>query len=322
MRTAHYVCRRIAAGAVLMIGISVLSFTLSSLVPGDYFDEMRLNPQVSLQTVAQLRSQYGLDENLPHRYVHWLKNALTGNFGFSFAYNMPVSSLLGLRLINTLLLAGLATALVWIVAVPVGILSARFGWADRISSIGSAALLSVPELALILVLLALFVRMGTMPLGGAAEWSGSAKGWSGIGASGLHLLIPVLALVIVGLPIVIQHTSTAMKEVLESPFIQAAKGHGISSPRLLLRHALPAAANPLISLFGLSLAGLVGTSLLAEVVTGWPGLGPLFVQSIFARDFYVVIAIVVVSSSFLVIGNLVGDVLLFAADPRIRRTNS
>lgn len=319
MRTAHYVCRRIAAGAVLMIGISVLSFTLSSFVPGDYFDEMRLNPQVSLQTVAQLRSQYGVDENLPRRYVHWLKNALTGDFGFSLAYNIPVSSLLWQRLINTLLLAGLATALVWIVAVPIGIVSARFEWADRISSIGSAALLSVPELAVILVLLAFSVRMGALPLG---EWNGSAEGWFRIRAAGLHLLIPVLALVVVGLPIVIQHTSTAMKEVLESPFIRVAKGHGISSPRLLLRHALPAAANPLISLFGLSLAGLVGTSLLAEVVTGWPGLGPLFVQSIFARDFYVVIAIVMVSSSFLIIGNLVGDLLLFAADPRIRRTNS
>ena len=322
MRTAQYVCRRIAAGAVLMICISVLSFTLSSLVPGNYFDEMRLNPQVSSQTLAQLRSQYGVDEALPHRYLHWFKNALTGDFGFSFAYNMPVSSLLWQRLMNTLLLAGLATALVWIVAVPIGILCARFAWVNRISSVGSAALLSVPELAVILVLLALFVRMGTRPLGGMADWNRSAEGWSQIRAAGLHLLIPIVALVIVGLPIVLQHTGTAMKEVLEAPFIQAARGHGISPARLLLRHALPAAANPLISLFGLSLAGLVGTSLLAEVVTGWPGLGPLFVQSIFARDFYVVIAIVMLSSLFLIVGNVVGDLLLFATDPRIRRTNS
>lgn len=322
MRAARYVCRRIAAGLVLMVGVSVLSFTLSSLVPGNYFDEMRLNPQISLQTLAQLRSDYGIDESLPHRYLHWFKNAVTGDFGFSFAYNTPVSSLVWQRLSNTMLLAGIATALVWIVAVPIGILSARFGWANRINSLASAVFLSVPELAVILVLLALFVRMGTMPLGGIAEWSGSAEGWSRIRAAGLHLLIPVLALVIVGLPIVLQHTSTAMKEVLEAPFIQAARGHGVSSTRLVLRHALPAAANPLISLFGLSLAGLVGTSLLAEVVTGWPGLGPLFVQSIFARDFYVVIAVVMLASLFLILGNLISDLLLLAADPRIRRANS
>jgi peptide/nickel transport system permease protein len=168
--------------------------------------------------------------------------------------------------------------------------------------------------------MAVFVRMGIMPLGGVTEWEQNLSHWSRIRAAGLHFLIPVSALVMVGLPIVLQHTCTALKEVLAAPFIQAARGHGIPSARLLLRHALPAAANPLISLFGLSLAGLIGTSLLAEIVSGWPGLGPLFVQSIFARDFYVVIAIVMLSSLLLVLGNLVGDLLLFAADPRIRRT--
>lgn len=315
-------CRRALAGVVLMVAISVLSFSLSSLVPGSYFDDMRMNPQISLQTLAQLRSQYGLDETLVHRYEHWLRDALSGDFGFSFAYNMPVSLLIRQRFSNTLLLAGTATALIWIIGVPIGILSARFGWADRIVSLGSSALLSVPELAVILLLVILFARMGNMPLSGTAGWNQSLPIWSRIRADGLRLLIPVLALVTVGLPIVIQHTSTAIKEVLDAPFIQAARGHGITWIRLLLRHALPAAANPLISLFGLSVAGLVGTSLLAEVVSGWPGLGPLFVQSIFARDFYVVIAIVMLSSLLLVLGNFLGDILLFAVDPRIRRTSS
>lgn len=319
MKTLHYVLLRIATSAVLMCGISILSFSLSSLVPGTYFDEMRLNPQISLQTVSQLRSHYGLDQTLSYRYIRWLKSAVTGDFGFSFAYNMPVSSLIWQRLINTLLLAGSATALIWLVALPIGIFSVRKSWTQRMVSFASSVLLSVPELAVILLLLAFFVRIGVMPLGGIVESNGNLQHWSRLSAPGLHFLIPVLALVVVGLPIVLQHTCTAMKEVIEAPFIQAARGHGIPSKRLLLRHALPVAANPLISLFGLSLAGLVGTSLLAEVVTGWPGLGPLFVQSIFARDFYVVIAIVMVSSCFLVGGNLIGDLLLFALDPRIRR---
>jgi len=321
MKTLRYACRRFAAALVLLLGISVLSFSLSSLVPGNYFDDMRLNPQISLQTLAQLRSQYGVDEALPHRYLHWLERALTGDFGFSFAYNMPVSSLIGQRLSNTLLLAGTATVLIWIIAVPLGILSARLGWVNRITTLGSSALLSVPELVVILILVAACIRMGVMPLGGVAEWDRAAATWTRIRAVAFHLLVPALGLVLIGLPIVFQHTCTAMKEVLEAPFVQAARGHGISSTRLLLRHALPVAANPLISLFGLSVGGVVGTSLLAEVVTGWPGVGPLFVQSIFARDFYVVIAIVMLSSFFLVLGNLVGDVLLYAADPRIRRGN-
>ena len=321
MKTVRYLCRRLAAALVLLLGISVLSFALSSLVPGSYFDDMRMNPQISLQTLEQLRSQYGVNEPLPHRYLHWFERALTGDFGFSFAYNMPVSSLIGQRLGNTMLLAGAATALIWIIAVPLGIVSARRGWVNRITTLGSSALLSVPELAIILMLVAVCIRIGLMPLGGIAEWDRAATMWTHIRAVGLHLLVPCLGLVMIGLPIVFQHTCTAMKEALEAPFVQAARGHGVWSPRLLWRHALPVAANPLISLFGLSIGGVVGTSLLAEVVTGWPGVGPLFLNSIFARDFYVVIAIVMLSSFFLVLGNLFGDVLLYAADPRIRRGN-
>ncbi len=109
-----------------------------------------------------------------------------------------------------------------------------------------------------------------------------------------------------------------MNEAWHSPFVQAAKGHGIGDARLLLRHVLPAAANPLISLFGLSLAGLVSGSFLVEVITGWPGVGPLFLEAIYARDFYVVTAVVVLFSSFLIASNLIADLLLYAADPRVR----
>jgi peptide/nickel transport system permease protein len=233
---------------------------------------------------------------------------------------MPVSSLIRARCRNTVLLAATAMFIVWIIAVPLGIATAsKGGWLDRICSLGSSFLLSVPELVIILALLAIAVRTGYMPAGGmTSDFTHGSNAWSLTKDVALHMIVPALALALVGLPIVLQHTRTAVKETMDAPFIKAARGHGIGSSRLLIRHVLPAAANPLISLFGLSIAGLVGTSLLAEVVTGWPGLGPLFVESIFARDFYVVIAIVMLASSFLVIGNLLGDLLLCAADPRIR----
>jgi peptide/nickel transport system permease protein len=320
MKAARYFERRLASGLLLLLVVSILSFWLSSLVPGNYLDEMRLNPQVSRETLAQLRSQYGLDQPLAERYLRWIKSSVRGDFGFSFAYNMPVSSLIRARCRNTILLAATAMFLVWIIAVPLGIATAsRGGWLDRVCSLGSSFLLNVPELVVILALLAFAVRTGYIPAGGMiSDFSQGSNAWSITRDVVLHMIVPALALALVGLPIVLQHTRTAVKEVLEAPFIKAARGHGIKSSRLLIRHVLPAAANPLISLFGLSIAGLVGTSLLAEVVTGWPGLGPLFVESIFARDFYVVIAIVMLASSFLVIGNLLGDLLLCAADPRIR----
>lgn len=319
MKAAQFIWRRIATGTLLLVGISILSFYLSSQVPGSYLDEMRLNPQVSPETLMELRSQYGLDQPLVERYFHWLESVERGELGFSFVYNMPVSSLIWNRCRNTILLAATATLIVWALALPLGILaSARGGSLDRIASLGSACLLSVPELAIIICLLAFAVRTGALPAGGMIGSTDGLGTWLRVQNVALHMIIPVLGLALVGFPIVFHHTRTAMKEVLEAPFIKSARGHGIGFGRLLWRHALPAAANPLISLLALSIAGLIGTSLLAEVITGWPGLGPLFVQSIFARDFYVVIAIVMVSSSFLLIGNLLGDLLLYAADPRIR----
>jgi peptide/nickel transport system permease protein len=123
---------------------------------------------------------------------------------------------------------------------------------------------------------------------------------------------------VVTLPVLVRHVRSAMIDVLESPFIRAARGHGISRGRLLFHYALPAASNPLVSLLGFSVATMLSASMLAEVILSWPGLGPLLVESILSRDVYVVVAVVMLSSVFLVMGNLLADLLLFASDPRIR----
>jgi peptide/nickel transport system permease protein len=131
-------------------------------------------------------------------------------------------------------------------------------------------------------------------------------------------MLPVSVLVLTALPLLVRHVRSAMIGVLEAPFLQAARGHGIPRRRLLYRYALPAAANPLISLFGFSVGTLLSGSLLVEVVMSWPGLGPLLVEAILSRDLYVVIGGVLLSTLFLVIGNLIADLLLYWADPRTR----
>jgi peptide/nickel transport system permease protein len=134
----------------------------------------------------------------------------------------------------------------------------------------------------------------------------------------LHLFLPVVALALGTIPILVRHVRSAMVGVLDSPFVEAARGHGIPKWRLIYRHALPAAMNSLISQLGFSIGALLSMSLLMEVVLSWPGLGPLVLEAILARDVYVVIAAVMLSSVFLVIGNLVADLLLYWSDPRIR----
>jgi peptide/nickel transport system permease protein len=317
----RYFVRRLMQAAFLLIGVSILTFLFSTLAPGNYFDEMQLNPQISRETVAALRAQYQLARPLAVRYGRWLNALLHGEMGFSFAYNSPVAPLLLQRARNTLLLTLTATLIAWLLALPLGIWSAetRGRLPDRALAAVTAALLVIPDLVLAIGLLILAVRSGWFPTGGM-----NSVGFESLSLVqkirdvAWHMELPVLALVLSALPILVRHVRAALAEVLDAPFLRAAASHGIPRRSLLYKYALRAAANPLISLFGFSVGALLSGSLLVEVVMSWPGLGPLLLEAILARDLYVVIGGVLCSTIFLVAGNFFADVLMYWADPRIR----
>lgn len=305
----------------LVLGVSVFAFALCEVVPGNFFDEMRLNPAISQDTVAGLRAKHGLDQPLPLRYARWAASALRGEFGFSFAYNAPAGPLLWARAKNTLLLTAAATALAWIAALLLGAWSAaRKGRIDdQAATAGTSLLLCVPDLLLALGLMYLAVQTGWFPTGGMASVGSEELGFfARMRDAAWHMALPVTALALSILPTLFRHVRSAMVDALDSPFALAARAHGISRRRLVFRHALPAAANPLITLFGLTIGNLLGASLLIEVVMSWPGLGPLFLEAIMARDFYLVIGAVFFSAIAFVAGNLAADVALAATDPRIQ----
>ncbi|PYT84010.1 MAG: ABC transporter substrate-binding protein [Acidobacteria bacterium] len=317
----RYLLRRSAHAAFLLLGVSLLAFAFTVLAPGSYFDEMRLNPQIAPETIVALRSRYELDRPLPVRYVHWVISLAHGDMGFSFAYNTPVAPLLLVRARNTLLLTVTVMLLAWGIALPLGIWSAdHLGrLPDRLLSWGTAALLVIPDLVLALGLLVIAVKMGRLPTGGMVSLN--FENLSFLGKTRdllLHMALPVAALVLSVLPLLVRHVRAAVAEVLLAPFLLAAEGHGIPRRTLLYRYALPAAANPLVALFGFSIGTLLSGSLLIEVVMSWPGLGPFLLEAILARDIYVVIGGVLLSTLFLVGGNFLADLLLYWADPRIR----
>lgn len=295
-----YVLRRLLHGVFLLAGISILSFILLELAPGDFLGEAKLNPQLSPQTLAALRQQYGLNQSLPQKYVHWLGAVADGSFGVSFAYNVPVSQLLWPRARKTLQLTLTSLGLSWLLALPLGVVSAasRDGWLDRSVRIVTSILVALPDLVLACLLFFIAVQAGWFRSGSPA--------------------LPVTVLVLAALPTLVRHVRSAILDVSSQPHVRAARSHGIDGARLWFRWLLPAAANPLASLFGLSVAGLISSSLLVETVVGWPGLGPLFLEAIGARDFYLVIGPVILSAGFLISGVLLGDLLLYALDPRIR----
>ncbi len=316
-----YFARRLVHATFLLLAVSIFSFAILQLSPGDFFAPMGLNPQISSRTLAGLRSQYGLDRPLPVRYGRWLRAVLKGDLGRSFAYNSPVAPLLAVRARNTLLLTGTAMLLAWLIAIPLGMWSAvhRGKWGDRAGGVMTLGLLTVPDLVLFLVLLLVAVRTGWFPTGGMVSTAfGDLNMWNKVKDVVEHLFLPALGLAIATLPTLLRHVRSAMIEVLEAPFIQAARAHGVAEWRVLFRYALPVAANPLISLFGFSMGTMLSASLLVEVILSWPGMGPLLVDAILAKDVYLVIGAVMLSSVFLVAGNLFADLMLFAADPRIR----
>ena len=318
----RYLARRIGHALVLLFGVSILLFLLFQAAPGDYLSEVRLNSQISPETVAQLRVQYGLDQPLPVRYWKWVKSSAQGEFGYSFAYNTPAATLLWPRARNTLLLSVPALIISWLIGVPLGVLIAGWkgSWVDRLFSGGTSALLALPDVLIALLALLIALKTGMFPVGGMTSVNTQDQStWTWLRDLVWHMVLPVTALVIGSLTIILRHVRASVGEVLESSYMRAAEGHGLPRFKLLFGHALPAAANPLISLFGLSVALLLSVSLLIEVVMSWPGIGPLLLEAILARDLFVVIGAIMFSTLFLVGGNLLADVLLYAFDPRIRR---
>lgn len=313
----RYALRRASHAVLVLVAVSAILFLFLDLAPGDFLSEMRLDPRISPAALSALRARYGLDRPLAVRYVRWVGAALHGDLGYSFAYGTPAGPLLLERARHTLLLTGTALFLTWLIAVPLGAACAARPRSalDRLSAAVTSALLAVPDVVLSLLALLVAVRTGWIPVGGMTSQHPAGAAWADVAR---HLVAPVAVLVLVSLPLVVRHVRASVTRALEAPFVTAALAHGLRRSDFWLRTVLPAAANPLVSLFGLSLSGLLGGSLLVEVVMGWPGLGPFLLEAILARDVHVVVGSILLSTCLLIAGNLLADLLLAFVDPRIR----
>ena len=316
-----YVARRLLHGILLVAAVSVAAFLFAKLAPGDYYSELQSDPRISPAAIDALREQAGLHRSWPAQYASWAASMMKGDFGYSLTYRGPVAPILWQRVRATLLLTGAATFVAWLLAVPLGVwnAAARGTWKDALARGAMAMLILMPDLLLAILLLLLAVQTGWFPAGGMMSAAFQSLGPGGRAADlAWHLALPAAVLVLGMLPVLVRHVRSAMAAALDAPFGMAARAHGIPLGRRLFRHLLPAAASPLVSLFGISLGTLLSASLLVEVVMGWPGLGPLFLDALMARDAAVVLAVVMLSAALLVAGNLLADLLLYSLDPRIR----
>ena len=306
--------------AVLLLGVSFITFLLLARTPGDFASSLQLNPQISPATVAALRAEFALDAPLLPRYVHWLGALLRGHLGYSVTYRIPVEDLIWRRAANTLLLTSTALLIAWSLAIAIGVTAAaarRSAW-DRIVGITAAALLALPDLLIALALLTFAAHSGLLPTGGMTTIGIEGGTWAAVRDLAAHMAIPVTVLALSTTPVLLQYVRSALEESMPPPLAISLNARGLPRTRVVVRHAFRLASAPLAALGGVSVGSLLSAGLLVEVLVGWPGLGSLLLEAVTTRDQYVVIAATVLATAALVAGNALADVLLHAVDPRVR----
>jgi peptide/nickel transport system permease protein len=315
--------RRLLAAIPLLIAVTFLTKTLLVLSPGNYLDTLRATPSISREHIERMEKLYHLDSNnLFERYWYWLWPALQGEFGQSFSKSASVATLIGERMLNTLMLTGSAMLFSWFLAVPFGILAAvyRNRWVDKLIGAVSFMGLSIPSVFFSLLMVLFAARTRLFPVGGIhnqRNWNSMSFGEQFVDSI-WHLVLPTIVLGTIGLAQYVRQLRAEMIDVLSKEYIRAARAKGLSKWRVVTAHALPNALNPLVTMFGFSLAMLLAGALLTEFVFGWPGLGTLVYEAIRDKDEPVVMAATVMLVLMLVVGNLIADVLLALLDPRIR----
>jgi peptide/nickel transport system permease protein len=322
----RFILRRLMHGLLILLGVSFMTFFLLNQSPGSYFDRLRLDPRVPPEFIKQEEKRLGLDKPWIVTYGLWLKGMVTRlDFGKSFEYKRPVFEVMRSAALNTLLLSFTSLAFAWTLAIPLGIIAGyrQYSLFDKISSAIAFVGVSIPEVFLALVAIYFAAVTGWFPTGGLADQTN----WDAMNTPrrmldiAHHLVLPTLVLGTGMLAVYMRQMRGNLLDVLRADYVRTARAKGLSERTVLFRHAVRNAINPLITLFGFSLSGLLSGAVLIENVMSYPGLGRLTVTALFNKDMYLVMADVLVATVMLILGNLLADILLAWSDPRIKLEN-
>lgn len=318
---ARYIARRLIQAIPIIIGISIISFLIVYLSPGDPFDRFRSN-KVTPEVIENLRRVYGLDQPLPVQFVKWFTSfwSFPWNpmaWGYSITDGLPVRDKIFERIPSTLQLMGVSLFFTVVIAIPIGILGAvrQYSWSDKIIMIVATIGYALPTFWLGIILKQIFAaQLDIFPLFG--KYSFGKEG--DVLDLAWHLALPVATLTVVGVAGWSRYMRASMLEVLRADYIRTARAKGLASSRVIFKHALRNALIPIVTLLGLTVPALLTGAAITEAVFTWPGLGGLGVSSVIERDYPVVLAFVMMGGSMVIIGNLLADVLYAVVDPRIK----
>ncbi len=311
----RYLARRLLIMVPIFFGITVMSYGIMALTPGDPV-QMLIAPGMSAEDMAVRRRDFGLDQPIYVRYVKWLGQVLRGNLGYSFSTGAPVTRRVGERIVPTLKLTGAALVMSYALGIPVGVIAAtkRYSAADYIATVLTFLGISLPTFFLGLAGIYVFaLRVRWLPVGGTMTLGGDGGFLDGLH----HLILPAGVLAVAGAGVGTRYVRSSMLDVLGADFVRTARAKGVAEAVVVRRHALRNALIPVITLAGLQIPALLAGAVITEQIFEWPGMGRLTIEAINQRDYPVLMAITMITALLVAVGNLLADVAYAVADPRI-----
>ena len=316
----NFILRNIWQRIILLVFISIISHAIVHLAPGEPALVDPSNPRMKPEDIQRIRTAFHLDEPLHIQYVYWVQDLFTGELK-SFKDNQPVMGKIWEKFLNSLPLFLIGTMITWFLAFPVGIKAAlnRDSVFDRTSTFFSYALISIPGFFLSYLVIIFMVKTFDVPVIGMQTFGmeeaplllrSMDRVW--------HLTIPALMSAIAGTAILSRYVRSQMLEVIHQDYIRTARAKGLPEDQVIYHHGLRNALLPFITMFGLTIPGLIGGSVIFETIFAWPGMGRLGFEAILARDFPVILTLNFFSAVLVLLGTLVSDILYAVADPRIK----
>ena len=299
------IARKLIQGVMMIFIVSAVTFALLSFAGGDALTSLRDNPQISDETIENLRRVYGLDQPVTVRYGNWLKDAVVGEMGESMYFRVPVSSIVASRFMSTFFLGIAALGIAVLISSVLSIAAARYRSRalSRVIEFIVFLTASTPRIVLALFSLAIVAQITAANVDAASA--------AGFWLAALALAAPLIS-------IFLAQFHDALSSTMNEDFIQLARAKGLSETAIVVRHAIRAALNPVLTVFGLSLGGILGGSVIVESVLGRQGLGTLMVSAVRGRDLPLVMGIVLVTSAAVWIGNTLAEILQAVNDKRVR----
>ncbi|MFQ5915274.1 MAG: ABC transporter permease [Nitrospinota bacterium] len=315
-----FIFRSVISKIVTLFFISVISFAIVHLAPGEPSQIDPLNPRFTQEDLKRYREAFDLDKPLHLQYWLFYKKFFTGNL-VSFKDNQPVLGKIRQRFLNSLPLFIVGTILTWCLAFPVGISSAlaRGGWFDRSATFFSFALISLPGFFLAYLLIIFVVNAFEVPVLGLRTFGREGTGFLLIGMDRVwHMVLPSFLGASAGIAFLSRYVRAQMLEVLGQDYVRTAQAKGLSSDKVFYVHALRNALLPFVTMFGLILPGLIGGSVIVETIFAWPGMGRMAYEAILARDYPIIVSLNFIAASLTLAGTFVSDLLYMFVDPRIQ----